>query len=74
MVLAHSRSLCVVFGGTSEASDAVSTTVLQQTLAISGVNAAAREIFVPFSAGLSAALDVTQMSATTQGVGARHTV
>jgi len=46
MVLAHSRSLCVVFGGTSEASDAVSTTVLQQTLAISGVNAAAREIFL----------------------------
>ena len=46
MVLAHSRSLCVVLGGTSEASDAVSTTVLQQTLTISSVHAAARESFL----------------------------
>lgn len=35
MVLAHKRSLCVVLGGTSEESDAVSTTVSQQSRAVS---------------------------------------
>ena len=35
MALAHKRSLCVVLGGTSEESDAVSTTVSQQSRAVS---------------------------------------
>ena len=35
MALAHKRSLCFVLGGTSEESDAVSTTVSQQSRAVS---------------------------------------